>query len=206
MYKSQYNQDKILNEKYFKNKKNGVFLDIGAHDGLTLSNTYFFEKELGWSGVCFEPNPSVFNSLKQNRNTLLINGCAWYENTKKTFRMVKGYSEMLSGIIDHYDVLHLNRIKNECETYGSTYEDIEVDCYDINKILIDNNIKDIDLISIDTEGSEFEIIKNINFNLFNIEFILVEDNYSSNQLDAFMKSKNYKLVERINIDKLYKKF
>ena len=166
MYKSQYNQDKILNEKYFNNKKNGVFLDIGAHDGIDLSNTYFFEKNLEWSGICFEPVPTVFNSLSQNRNCTLVNGCAWYEDTKKTFRVVKGYSEMLSGILDSYNPLHLNRINNECETYGSTYEDIEVDCYDINKILIQNNLKKIDFISIDTEGSELEILKRIDFDFF----------------------------------------
>lgn len=205
MYYSQYNQDKILNEKFFKNKKNGVFLDIGAHDGITLSNTYFFESELNWNGICFEPIPSVFETLSKNRNCKLIKGCGWYEDTKKIFRVVKGYSEMLSGILESYNPTHLNRIEQECGTYGSTYDDIEVDCFEINKILKENNIKKIDLISIDTEGSELEILKKIDYDYFDIDLILVEDNYGSRELDTFLKSKNYSLVERISIDKLFKK-
>lgn len=54
-----------MNERFFKNLKNGVFFDIGAHDGVSLSNTYFFEKELGWSGICLEPIPEVFERLKK---------------------------------------------------------------------------------------------------------------------------------------------
>jgi hypothetical protein len=50
-YYSQVKQDKFLNEKVFKNIKNGIFLDLGAFDGKTLSNTYFFEKEIGLVGV-----------------------------------------------------------------------------------------------------------------------------------------------------------
>lgn len=53
-YKSQYSQDKFLNENFFKNKKNGVFIDIGAHDGITMSNSFFYEKQLGWDGLCVE--------------------------------------------------------------------------------------------------------------------------------------------------------
>lgn len=206
MYYSQYGQDKILNEKYFSNKKNGVFLDIGAHDGVSLSNTYFFESELGWSGICFEPIPSVFKKLKGRRNCNLVNGCAWNENTTKTFRVIEGYSEMLSGIVDTYNESHIRRIESECNHYGLSYNDIEVKCYDLNEILIENNIKHIDFISIDTEGSELEILKKIDFSLFDIDFILVEDNYNSIDLDSFLIVNGYKLVETISIDKLYKKY
>ena len=52
-------------ENYFLNKPEGFFLDIGAHDGVTGSNTFFFEK-LGWDGICLEPIPSVFDKLKKN--------------------------------------------------------------------------------------------------------------------------------------------
>ena len=52
-YKSQFGQDKFLNENIFKNKRNGVFIDIGAHDGITYSNSYVFEKQLDWTGICF---------------------------------------------------------------------------------------------------------------------------------------------------------
>ena len=61
---SQFNQDNYVFNKFFKNNQNGFFLDIGEHDGVTGNNTKFFE-DLGWSGVCIEPIPSVFEELKK---------------------------------------------------------------------------------------------------------------------------------------------
>ena len=59
---SQHKQDEFIID-YFKGKKDGTFLDIGAHDGITLSNTYTLETELDWSGICFEPMPHEFKKL-----------------------------------------------------------------------------------------------------------------------------------------------
>ena len=71
-YYSQAGQD-IWVAKKFEYKKNGYFLEVGAYDGIQTSNTYFLEKELGWSGICIEANPSVFNSLALNRKSLNLN-------------------------------------------------------------------------------------------------------------------------------------
>ena len=65
MYYSQCKQDQYINESFFKGKDSGVFVDIGAHNGISLSNSYFFEKELGWNGVCIEPMPEVYSELKK---------------------------------------------------------------------------------------------------------------------------------------------
>lgn len=67
---SQYKQDEYLYKKFFKKKRNGVFFDIGAHNGIKISNTYFFEKNLGWTGVCVEPRDSAFEELEKNRECI----------------------------------------------------------------------------------------------------------------------------------------
>ena len=64
-YYSQFKQDQFLNEVLFNNKKNGFFIDIGAHDRVTISNTLFFEKHNEWKGICIEPNPKGFATLDQ---------------------------------------------------------------------------------------------------------------------------------------------
>jgi hypothetical protein len=46
-YYSQVDQDRILNEEVFCGMRNGVFVDVGAHDGISLSNTLMFEREFG---------------------------------------------------------------------------------------------------------------------------------------------------------------
>ena len=60
---SQIGQDLWVQET-LKNKKNGYFLDIGAHDGIYLSNTYLLEKNYNWNGLCIEGNPLIVDSLK----------------------------------------------------------------------------------------------------------------------------------------------
>ena len=56
-YKSQDGQDKWANENVFKGKSRGIFVDLGCYDGVTYSNTWYFERVLNWTGVCVEPNP-----------------------------------------------------------------------------------------------------------------------------------------------------
>ena len=84
-YFSQYKQDKFLSERIFQNKRNGYYVDVGAHDGISLSNTYFFEKELGWNGVCIESNSLVYQKLIQNRNCHNLNYCLTNSNERKNF-------------------------------------------------------------------------------------------------------------------------
>lgn len=205
MYYSQYNQDKILNERYFNNKRNGTFVDIGAHDGITLSNTYFYESELGWDGVCIEPIPSVFVQLKENRNCKLIHGCAWSEDTKKKFRIIDGYSEMLSGLVDQYSIDHLNRVDEEIRDHDQTVIDVDMDCYDVNKLFREHGLNQIDFINLDVEGGEFDILSHLNYDEFDIKVILVENNYRNSNMRYFMIENGYSLDATINVDDVYVK-
>ena len=68
--KSQIGQDIILDERIFKGKRNGVFVEVGALDGFGASNTYFFEKERDWSGLLIEPNPIEYNKMDNNERSL----------------------------------------------------------------------------------------------------------------------------------------
>jgi FkbM family methyltransferase len=204
-YKSQYGQDQFVNEKFFHNKKNGFFVDIGAHDGITLSNTYFFEKKLSWNGICIEPIPNVFSQLRNNRGCICIQGAISTTNQPAEFLKISGYSEMLSGLIDKYDPRHINRIDKELNAYGGNSETIQVQCYKLNDLLDINNIQYIDYLSIDTEGGEFDILQTIDFDRFNISVIDVENNYNDDRIRVFLEGKGYKFITRIKCDEIYSK-
>ena len=64
MYKSQDGQDKWANENVFRGRVGGVFVDLGCYDGVTYSNTWYFERVLNWTGVCVEPNPEVYPRIR----------------------------------------------------------------------------------------------------------------------------------------------
>lgn len=203
-YYSQYKQDQFLNENFFKNKKNGIFVDIGAYDGIEGSNSYFFEKHLEWKGLCVEPIPSVFNKLIKNRNCFCEQVAAWKENDIKKFKIIEGYSEMLSGLIDSYEDEHKKRIDSEIEAFNQKSIEIEIQCIDINLLLLKYDLYNIDFLSIDIEGSEIEILKKLDFSKFKIEYISVENNYNNSEIRKILKKANFELINRLNIDDIYK--
>lgn len=203
---SQCGQDKFLYENFFKDKKSGIFVDIGAHDGITYSNTYFLEKSLGWQGICIEPNPDVFAQLISNRTAQCIQGCISNNNEIVSFLKVSGYPEMLSGIVSNYDPRHLARIETEIQLYGGSYEIIPIQCYRLNEILAANQITYVDYLSLDIEGGELEVLKSIDYDKFEIEIIDVENNYMEPDMKEFMESKGYSLVTVIGgQDEIYLK-
>lgn len=205
-YYGQYQQDKYL-DKLFKRKTNGTFFDIGAHDGITFSNSYFFEKERNWKGICVEPIPEIFDKLNQNRNCIKVNGCISDKVGSEKFLRVKGElvdTEMLSGLVNDYDARHLERIDREIEEYGGSKEEIEVTCYNINQLLKDNNIQQVDFFTIDTEGNELKILETIQFDQFDFDVFIVENNYETEEINQLMSSKGFKRIKKIGHDEVYR--
>lgn len=205
-YYSQCGQDKIIHENYFRNHKSGTFVDIGAHDGVTFSNTYFFEKELGWSGICVEPIPEVFAQLTANRKCCCIQGCiANASGTEKFYRVLSPVThvEMLSGLEKNYSLTHFRRMNNEVSLSNGTLQSIEVRCHLLNDVLEQNGITHVNLLSIDTEGGEFEILGSIDFSRYQIDVITVEDNYKDPRFIPFLTEKGFKFVRRIEQDLLF---
>ena len=204
---SQNDQDKFIYEHFFKSKKHpGIFIEVGANNGLTYSNTYFFEKELNWRGMCIEPLPHVFEELQKNRpGSICINGCIANQPGKTQFLSINGYSEMLSGILGKYDPRHLERIENELNLYGGEKQIIEVPCYRLNDLLDKHKINHVDYLSIDTEGNEFEILQSIDFTIINIEIISIENNYNESYIRNFLEKNGYQYITQQGRDDIYQK-
>lgn len=88
---SQCEQDKFLDEHVFKGYKNGVFVDVGAHDGISINNTLYFEQNYNWSGVNIEPIISVYNKLIINRpKSININAAVCNDDGEQEFVLAKG--------------------------------------------------------------------------------------------------------------------
>ena len=201
---SQYKQDQYVYENCFKDKKNGVFVDIGAHDGITLSNTYFFEQTMRWTGICVEPIPEVYNRLKDNRHCLCVQGCIFDNQESVPFLKISGWAEMLSGIVENYDPQHVKRIQREIELNGGQSEIIYVKCYNLTELLLDNRIQHVDYLSIDTEGGELGILQSIDFSRIDIDVIEVENNYHG-PFQAFLEPLGYRKICDLGPDEIYRK-
>ena len=114
MYCSQDNQDRFLEENVFKGYKNGIFVDVGAHDGISINNTLYFEKYNNWTGVNIEPIKHVFDNLLKNRpNSININCAVCNSDGETDFVCNTGYTEMISGLKDTFDERHFQRLERE---------------------------------------------------------------------------------------------
>jgi FkbM family methyltransferase len=190
---------------YFKNKRNGTFIDIGANDGVSLSNTYYLEKDLGWSGICFEPIPDIFAKLNKNRTCVKINGGISDKESIEKFTFVDGPSHMLSGMSKEYDPRHRQRIEKEVSVLGGKVVELDIQCYVLNDILEQHGMSDIDYLSIDTEGNEFKILKTIDFDRFNIQVMTIENNYNDVAQTNYIIGKGYKLMGTLEADEIFVK-
>lgn len=199
---SQWSQDYYVNKLFFNDNKNGIFVDVGAASGTNGSNSYFFEKNLGWNGVCIEPIPSSYSILRKERKCLCFNSCAYDRFDVVDFTITNGFVE-LSGISDEYNDKHLQRIECERNNHkGQVNEKIKVLTAPLQWYIDSAGYKIIDLLSIDTEGSEFSVIKGIDFEKTHINVICFEDNYIEKSIPIleYLLSKNFTLVMRLGGD------
>ena len=199
MFNSQDNQDKYLETHIFKGYRNGFYVDVGAHDGVSINNTLYFEKNQNWTGINIEPIKKVFDNLVTNRpNSINLNCAVCNIDGETEFIHNTGYTEMISGIKSNYDYRHWQRLENENKQMGSTTEIIKVNTKRLETIFDENNVKRIHYLSIDVEGAEFEVIKSINFDKVFIDIIGFENNYNdvSIPIVEYLENKNYVVIHR----------
>lgn len=198
MFYSQCKQDEILYSRYFnKLSTPGFFIEIGAHNGEYLSNTLFYEESLNWNGICIEASPLLFAECKKRRKCLSLNYAICNNDGESNFLELIGDPTALSGLVDMYDHRHIQRIDNHIQTIGGEKNYISISTRKLQTILDDNNINEIHYLSIDTEGSELDILKSIDFNKTFIHVIEVENNYP----DKFEVIKNILLSNGFIHDK-----
>jgi FkbM family methyltransferase len=202
MFYSQYKQDEYLETTIFKGYKNGFYVDVGAHDGISLNNTLYFEKNNNWRGINIEPIKDVFDMLVMNRPVdVNINCAVCNRDGEADFYLNEGYTEMLSGIIENYDARHLERLMNENTEKSATTQIVKVNTKKLETIFDEHAVSHINYLSIDVEGAEFEVLKSINFDKVFIDVIGFENNYTevSAPIILYLEYKGFK-VDKISTD------
>ena len=199
MFYSQENQDSYLETTVFKGFKHGVFVDVGAYDGIHINNTLYFEQTNQWTGINIEPIPKIFDYLMTNRPNCINVNCAIYNEEGETdFLLNTGYTEMLSGIKNTFDQRHITRLEDENNQMGSTTEVVKVATKKLTSILQEHDISHIHYLSIDVEGAEFEVIQSIDFDTIFIDVIGFENNYDDNSIPIihYLEKHNYIVLHK----------
>ena len=177
--KSQIFQDLfVLNELNFKKK--GFFIEIGAANGINLSNTYLLENKFDWDGIVVEPAKIWRDEIIKNRACTISYDCIYSESGLKVEFLETTKPEFSTVNIDskskdiHEGYRQKNNKKYELRT--TSFKDFSTK-YEVPK--------KIDFLSIDTEGTELEILKSINFEDFDIKIITVEHNFTKKRESIF---------------------
>ena len=167
-----------------KGKERGFYVEVGADDGEGYSNSLFFERFRAWSGVLIEPNQESFAKLKQlNRRALLLNTCVSPSNLSEPLTYVANPFEghntnFLGGISSYLEITQDATLQAMYEKHfagGDVYTPVvqTIRCSPLCDLLPDYITK-IDYLSLDTEGSEIDILKHIPFDSIQIDIISVD--------------------------------
>jgi FkbM family methyltransferase len=201
---SLHNLDILMLE--YINYNNGVFIEAGANDGVSQSNTCYYERNMNWTGLLVEPNPIKYSQCKLNRPKSIVENYALVSSNFK--------NKTISGDFSHYDVIeslmsmvvddgdyqddNLLYHKNKKITEN---EIIEVPAITIDKLLNDHNILNVDFFSLDVEGYEISVLNGMNFYNIRPKYLLIEtankENYQKT-VRGYMKDKNYSFVTQLS--------
>jgi len=157
-------------------KRDGYFVEFGACDGVYLSNTHLLEKVYGWTGIIGDPNPRYKKALRKNRTCRVTNRCIFPgPRRRRTFRCT---DDGAFSTLEEFAQLDSNWDRHR----SSNYEHVNVYTVSINDVLEEFGApRVIDYLSLDTEGSEFAILQDLDFGRWKIGLITVEHNYTPNR-------------------------
>ena len=196
---SQYGQDEYL-DKYFNNKTNGFFLEVGGFNGETFSNTLMFEKFRQWDGVLVEAIPGLYKQIQnKNRNCYIINACISDSVEKQAF--------VSAGALSSSDIAmtekHKKRIQRE-KLMAYPAKDV-INCKSLLSIMNAIGTKHIDYFSLDVEGGELIILNSIPWDKLDIDLFTIETDQNRNEIIAFMEGKGYERFHKLKGDDLFRK-
>ena len=204
-YYGQWETDKRI-ESYFSERSSGLCIEVGAANGIKGSNTLYFE-ERGWDALCIEPNPEHQESLEKYRRYVRYFACgATKGRLPLTIYKVgeKNISSSLTSLRPDHRL-----VEDHKDIINDTYE-TEVSVETLTHILTHEvtgtpfeSATEIDFISIDTEGTELDVLKGLDFSAYSVKLFVVENNYEDADIEEYMKSKGYVRDQRYKINEFY---
>lgn len=129
--------------------------------------------------------------------------CVYDRNGEVKFVMLEGPGAWISGIKEVCHKKHFARFKRKVEVFGCTKKIVKIPCITPTDLLAKHNISHVDFCTIDTEGSEFEILKAMEFEKYTIDVIAIEDNYGDKPLRSFMEKSGYRRETKLGLDEIF---
>jgi len=199
---SQFGEDIYMNTLFPENYK-GVCVEVGAYDGITDSNTLFFEKK-GWSCLCIEPIPSQYENCKAIRKNAI--NCAISDSNKEDIPFyicnINNNNESAMSSLEP----DIRLIESHMYMINKVLE-INVKCRTLTSVLDEANFPNvIDFISIDTENTELDVLKGFDFSKYSVKYFIIENNFNESACEDYLKQFGYIKLKRIAVNDIFYKY
>ena len=189
-------------EKYL-DYDSGYFVELGANDGLTQSNSLYFEKYRNWRGLLVEPSMHNYLKCLKNRSSqdsIYCAACVSFDHTQEFVRIA--YSNLMSTPIgldsDIKDPHEHAKLGGQFLSNGETVFEFDAVARTLNSLLLDAGApKLIDFLSLDVEGVELEVLKGVDHQAFRFKYLLVECR-DFTRLDDYLQKQSYRFVEKLH--------
>jgi FkbM family methyltransferase len=185
-------EEKELVWKFFGQKRDGVFVEVGANDPVAGSQTWLLEQN-GWHGVLVEPQAALYEKLRLGRNNSKVFqvACSGPEKEGEALLHVGAYSG-------------LSTLEKQIDSHGTQFVGMErVKVTTLDRVLQSAGVAKIDFLSLDVEGHEIEAMRGLDFEKFKPSLVLIEDGVRDLSKHNYLKSCGYKLVKRTSINNWY---
>ena len=184
-------------------KKAGFFVEVGAYDGVVLSNTFFFET-IGWTGVLVEPDPAKAAQCRANRPNSRVFECAAVASSSTqnvTFYAVEG-GEVYSttNMTDAH--------KKRLEAYGLAYAKTSVSAMTLDAILQTAGATQVDFVTIDVEEGEIEVLRGFDIERWKPAAVIVETTtrFRKGEIRRYFVDHKYVFRDALGINDIYVPF
>lgn len=204
--KQSYALDELdLKLRSYINIKKGFFIEAGANNGKSQSNTLYYEKYMGWRGLLVEAIPALAEHCRQNRPKCIVENCALVAADYPEEYIEMNYCNLMSvvrgGLKNREEEQKHLQSGRKCLEEGDETYSVIVPARTLNDVLDKHHIGHVDLFSLDVEGYEAQVLKGIDFDLHRIEYMLVEV-HSREEVEAVIGSL-YKAVAVLNVEESY---
>ncbi|RJP36817.1 MAG: FkbM family methyltransferase [Phycisphaerales bacterium] len=211
-FRAQFGEDRVL-WQVFNRSPSGFFVEVGAYDGVALSNTVFLEQQ-GWRGILVEPiRPLCERAAAARPGSRVYNAACSRPGSPpvQTFTITQGVP-VLSYL--HAEADHVERCKRE----GATLVEVEVPVVTLDEILAQERKRPpgtpsawqpgrgwrIDLVSIDVEGGELDVLAGFNLDRFKPRVLVLEnDRDSGRAIEPYLAARGYRKFHRQVINDFY---
>lgn len=199
-YASQAGQDVVV-DRLLRGKNGGVFVDVGGYDGVTGSNTLYFEQFRGWHGLLVEPVPSNHaRAVALRRCPCLPYAIADHDGTADLIVVETGFTQM-SGLALTYDPAMLAKVRAD-PRHAETR--VTVQTRRLDRIMDESGITAADFVSLDIEGGELAVLQSFPFDRIRVAIWAIENNTALPGIGAVMRTNGYILAEFCGPDEIWR--